>query len=131
MPSRNSRHLVLEVLREQEKPISAQALFTQLRQQGHTTGLATVYRILAKLCQEGILRSHNRRQGETCYSVTQRHQHYLTCIQCQRSIPLPICSLQDWEETLRCAGTNHLPGSFQVLYHELELFGLCNLCQTH
>ncbi|NJL99606.1 MAG: transcriptional repressor [Synechococcaceae cyanobacterium SM2_3_2] len=129
MPPRNGRHLVLEVLRDQEKPISAQALFTQLRQQGHTTGLATVYRILARLRQEGILHRHSRPHGETCYSLVDQHQHYLTCIRCQRSIPLSICPLRKWEEMLRHNGVSKWPESFLVLYHELELFGLCNLCQ--
>lgn len=130
MPPRNGRHLVLEVLRDQEKPVSAQALFTQLRQQGHPTGLATVYRILARLRQEGILHSHSRPHGETFYSLVYQHQHYLTCIRCQRSIPLPTCPLHDWEKTLYQGhhGLNPLPETFQVLYHDLELFGLCSLC---
>lgn len=123
MSRSDHRHLVLEAFRRQEKPISAQALFAQLRQQGQTIGLATVYRILNRLRREGILSSHTHLSDETLYSLAERHEHYLTCIQCQRMIRLPACPMQEWEKTLK------LPEPFRVLYHELQLLGLCQLCQ--
>lgn len=117
------RRLILETLQKQEQPISAQALFAQLRQQGQTIGLATVYRILSHLRQEGLLCCHGQPEGEILYSLAEHHYHYLTCIRCRRMIRLPACPWQEWEKTLKS------PEPFQVLYHELQLFGLCHLCQ--
>ncbi len=118
------RQLLLDALQRQEKPISAQALFAQLRQQGQSIGLATVYRILHHLRRQGLLSTHTCSRNQTLYSLAARHEHYLTCIQCGRRIRLPECPLKDWEKTLP------LPEPFRILYHELQLFGLCQRCQT-
>ncbi|MGG6266556.1 Fur family transcriptional regulator [Leptolyngbya sp. AN03gr2] len=114
---------VLELLKQTKQPISAQALFTELRSSGQSLGLATVYRALEALRREGLVQSRSTPQGEALYSYVDHHQHFLTCLRCGTSTPLETCPFQELEKQWQQAKT------FQLYYHTLELFGLCWQCQ--
>lgn len=94
-----------------------------LRQQGHRTGLATVYRGLEALKLEGALKVRTLPNGEALYSLTQEDQHHLTCLRCGDSLPIDECPVHELEERLNA---DH---RFKVYYHTLEFFGLCAGCQ--
>lgn len=116
---------VLEVLKQSRQPISAQALFAELRQQDHPLGLATIYRALEALKREGFVQSRLTPQGEALYTiVAEDHQHFMTCLHCGTSTPLDACPFQELEQQWRQSST------FQLYYHTLELFGICLLCQN-
>ena len=114
---------ILETLKKLDAPISAQDLHQQMRSNSQSLGLATVYRGLEVLKLHGLVQSRSSIKGEFLYSPTNKHQHYLTCLQCGESRDIdncPICKLEaELERSL----------SFKVFYHTLEFFGLCQFCQ--
>jgi Fur family transcriptional regulator, ferric uptake regulator len=101
-PARLTRNqqFVLDLLGQQTQPVSAQALYGVLRQQ-QAIGLATVYRALEALKLRGLAQSRAGANGESLYSPVEQDQHYLTCLQCGRSIPLEHCPVQGLEERLQ------------------------------
>ncbi|NJL22932.1 MAG: transcriptional repressor, partial [Leptolyngbyaceae cyanobacterium SM1_3_5] len=109
------------LLSQQTQPASAQALYGVLRQQ-QAIGLATVYRALEALKLHGFIQSRASANGESLYSLVEQDQHYLTCLQCGRSVPLDHCPIQELEERLQ----HSVP--FKIYYHTLEFFGLCEPC---
>ncbi|MGD1854092.1 MAG: Fur family transcriptional regulator [Leptolyngbyaceae cyanobacterium] len=114
---------VLNTLRQQSQPISAQALHGLMRTQ-QRIGLATIYRALDTLKRLGQVQHRTTLAGETLYNVVEQDQHYLTCLHCGQSFPLEACPLK---------GLKLLPqssSSFAVYYHTLEFFGLCQPCQV-
>jgi Fur family transcriptional regulator, ferric uptake regulator len=112
---------VLDVLNHQAQPLSAQESFAILRQK-RSIGLATVYRSLETLKLHGLLQSRVGLTGEALYSPIAQDRHYLTCLQCSQSFPLEHCPVKAIEAQL-------LPSvRFQVYYHTLEFFGLCETC---
>jgi Fur family transcriptional regulator, ferric uptake regulator len=115
---------VLTQLEQLQEPVSAQRLYTELRQQGESLGLATVYRSLELLKRRGLVQSRTTADGEALYSPIQQDQHYLTCLQCGNSVPLDFCPLQEMEKQLRRSQ------AFTIYYHTLEFFGVCEPC-TH
>lgn len=115
---------VLTQLERLQEPVSAQRLYTDLRQQGASLGLATVYRSLELLKRRGLVQSRTTTDGEALYSPMQQDQHYLTCLQCGSSVPLDFCPLQEMEKQLRRSQ------AFTIYYHTLEFFGVCEPC-TH
>ncbi len=123
-PLTRHQQTVLEVLRQQSIPLSAQQLYGLLRQQ-KSIGLATVYRALDALKLHGFIKSQLGLNGEAFYSSVDLDQHYLTCLHCGQSLPLEHCPLQGLEGL-----ESHWPGdmSFQVYYHTLEFFGICETC---
>ncbi|MEA5467405.1 MULTISPECIES: Fur family transcriptional regulator [unclassified Spirulina] len=118
-----SQEKILNLLKTLNRPISAQDLYIELRNGQHNIGLATVYRALEALKLEGVVRVRTLGNGESLYSLVQRDRHYLTCVNCDRSIPIEQCPVHQLEQQLQ--QSHH----FKVYYHTLEFFGMCDLCQ--
>ena len=95
-----SQKRILKALNQLNQAISAQDLYAQLRQTENSMGLATVYRSLEALKLEGLVQVRKLSNGESIYNLVQRDQHHLTCVNCQRSIPLNECPVHDLEEEL-------------------------------
>lgn len=112
---------VLQVLRQQHQPMSAQALYA-LMLQHQQIGLATVYRALDALKRMGWVQHRITLAGETLYNAVEQDRHYMTCLHCGQSFPLNTCPLKGLEFPLLHSG------SFKVYYHTLEFFGLCEPC---
>ncbi|MEM9540365.1 MAG: Fur family transcriptional regulator [Cyanobacteria bacterium P01_E01_bin.42] len=118
-----SQEKILSLLKDLNRPISAQDLYVELRNQKHNMGLATVYRGLEALKVQGVVRVRRLANGESLYNLVQRDRHYMTCVSCNRSIPLQKCPVTQLEQQLQ---QSH---RFKVYYHTLEFFGLCDCCQ--
>lgn len=118
-----SQNHILKVIQTLEIPISAQDLYRQLRDHKYRIGLATVYRALEALKLEGAVQMRTLPTGESVYSVLKEDRHHLTCLQCDRTIPVDECPVHDLEQEL------HRTHQFRIFYHTLEFFGLCPNCQ--
>ncbi len=119
-----SQQQILAFLKDNKRSQSAQAIYLGLRQVGSRIGLATVYRALESLKLEGAVQCRTLTRGEALYSLVQRDEHHLTCLQCGVSVPIDGCPVHALEDQLR---QNQ---SFRIYYHTLEFFGLCANCQT-
>src|SRR5436190_11417928 len=81
---------VLEELAQERDDVTAQQLWSRLRERDSGTGLATVYRTLALLSEKGVVDvlSHDvasHRGGEPCYRLCgDEHHHHLRCERCHR-----------------------------------------------
>ncbi len=120
-PLTRNQQAVLDILKQQINPLSAQELYGILKQQ-RTIGLATVYRALETLKLRGLVQSRASTGGESLYSSVEQDQHYLTCLKCGRSFSLDHCPLWELQEHLQ----HSMP--FKIYYHTLEFFGLCEPC---
>lgn len=118
-----SQTKVLQQLQQLESGASAQDLHSALRQAGQNLGLATVYRALEALKLAGLVQVRTLKNGESVYAPVQQDQHHLTCLSCDRSIPIDQCPVHGLERQLQVAH------QFKVFYHTLEFFGLCEQCQ--
>ena len=119
-----SQQKVIEVLQDLKKAISAQELYIELRNRKQNMGLATVYRSLEALKLQGELQVRLLPSGESLYSSVNRDRHHLTCVNCNRSIPIEECPVHELEHQLE---DSH---QFKVYYHTLEFFGLCDQCNS-
>lgn len=118
-----SQERILQLLHSTERSLSAQEIYLELRNRNQHTGLATVYRALEALKQEGCLQVRTLTNGESLYSSIQQDEHHITCLRCGESIPLESCPVHQLETELQASH------KFKVYYHTLEFFGLCNQCQ--
>lgn len=114
---------VLQLLRQQIEPISAQALYTLIKQH-QRIGLATVYRALDALKRMGRVQHRVTLTGEKLYNAVEQDRHYMTCLDCGQSFPLNTCPLKGLEFSLQHSS------SFTIYYHTLEFFGLCEPCSV-
>jgi Fur family transcriptional regulator, ferric uptake regulator len=118
-----SQEKILNFFKTLNREISAQDLYLELRASQQSVGLATVYRSLEALKLEGLLQVRTLANGESLYSSLKKDQHHLTCLDCGQSIPIHECPVRELETQLQ---QSH---KFQVYYHTLEFFGLCDRCQ--
>ena len=86
---------------------------------------ATVYRVLVKLEELGLIRRLGLHDRSAYYTLLQpgHHDDYLICTQCGRIQRLDIaCPVEAFEKQIE------KQSGFQKLYHELEFYGLCPQC---
>jgi Fur family ferric uptake transcriptional regulator len=122
---------VLEELAQERDDVTAQQLWSRLRQRDSRAGLATVYRTLALLSEKGIVDvlAHDvasHRGGEQCYRLCgDEHHHHLLCERCHRVVEVQECGLDDW---VSAAAKRH---GFVATDHRVEIVGLCSDCRKH
>lgn len=114
---------VRDALREAGDFMSAQQLHRVLEADGVSIGLATVYRQLNAMAQDGqadTLRLDGQQLFRLCGEVG--HHHHLVCRRCGRTVDIEPPS----EEWLRSVANQH---GFTVETHTLEMFGVCAQCR--
>lgn len=115
------RTALLEALERQDDFRSAQQIHEQLRADGETVGLATVYRNLQSLAQSGGVDVLVADDGESLYRqcADSGHHHHLVCRECGRTVEFLAPEL---EAAMTAIAAEH---GFTDLDHTLEVFGLC------
>ncbi len=113
---------LLEELDRCDDELSGQELHRQLINKGKSMGLTTVYRNLQILIKHGLIRSRHLPTGEVLYTPVDRDIHHLTCVQCGETSKMEGCPVKDIQTPKKN------PEKFQLLFHTLEYFGLCQNC---
>ena len=120
------RSAILEALTRQDDFRSAQQIHEQMRADGETVGLATVYRNLQALAQSGRLDVLVGDDGESRYRqcAATGHHHHLVCRECGRTVEFLAPELESaMSRIAREQG-------YTDLDHTLEVFGLCTACES-
>ena len=122
--STRQRAIVLAELLGEPDDVTAQQLHERLRGRGERLGLATVYRTLGLLAEQGVVDVLSHRPGELCYRrCAEGHHHHLVCSGCHRVVELSECELDPWLERV---SSQH---GFVATGHRLEVAGLCAGCR--
>ena len=118
------RRAVAEALSAVPGFVSAQALHARLREDGDAVGLATVYRSLARLVEDGRADMIRHDDGEALYRrcSTATHHHHLVCRVCGSTVEFETPAE---ESRLREVAARH---RFTDVRHVLEAFGICEAC---
>ncbi len=102
---------------------SAQQLHARLREQGEAVGLATVYRTLQHLAEDGEVDVLRTADGEAVYRrCSIGHHHHLICRRCRRTVEVDSVAVERWAKTI--AEDN----GFADVEHVVEVFGTCADC---
>ncbi|MGN6445039.1 Fur family transcriptional regulator [Amnibacterium sp.] len=117
------RAAVQDALAGRDDFVSAQALHSQLRADGSPIGLATVYRALADLAEEGEADSLQA-EGESLYRacVSPGHHHHLICRTCGRTVEIEADDIEAWAAGVAAAN------GFTDPQHVVDVFGTCAAC---
>jgi Fur family ferric uptake transcriptional regulator len=123
-PTRQRVEILTELGREPDD-VTAQALWRRLRGRRRShVGLATVYRTLALLNEQGVIDALSHHGGELCYRLcTEAHHHHLVCSSCHRVVEVEECGLDGW---LDAVSSRH---GFVPTDHRVEITGLCAGCR--
>jgi Fur family transcriptional regulator, ferric uptake regulator len=115
---------VLEELARERDDVTAQQLWSRLRERDSRAGLATVYRTLALLGEKGVVDVFSHHGSEQCYRLCgDAHHHHLRCERCHRVVEIEECGLDDW---VAAVAKKH---RFVATGHDVEIVGLCPDCR--
>lgn len=117
------RELVLAIVRSTMDHPTADWVYRQARRRLPHISLGTVYRNLKQLTEAGLIRElHAGGEGARFDGNLGRHYH-IRCVGCGRVNDLPLSVSRRLEEEAGRAT------SYRILGHEVEVQGLCPLCQ--
>lgn len=123
MATRNTsqRRAIREVFESSDRPLSTEEVLAAAQKHKPTLGIATVYRTLKMLIDEGWLKTvvlpgmppRYERAGKSPH-------HHFYCSSCGRAFEVPCCgALLD----------TVVPDGFTVRSHDLVLYGACDQCK--
>lgn len=115
---------VLDVVHALGNHPTAQEIYDEVRHTRPNIGLASVYRILHTLTEQGMIREIGRSEESRYDGQVARHDHAV-CTECGMLIDLPddIALTQEHLQTVaRAAG-------LELESHEVRLYGKCTACQ--
>lgn len=104
--------------------LSAQEIYAVLRERGNGIGLATVYRALQAMVEDGEVDVLRTDDGESVYRRcgSDHHHHHLVCRSCGRTVEVEDRPVERWALKV---GAEH---GFVDLEHQVEVFGTCADC---
>ncbi len=120
----SQRRAILTALESAQGPLTPQEVLDFAIQEQASLGIATVYRNLSSLEEQGEIVAVHLPNDSVRYEPAGRgHHHHFRCQSCEQVFELsakcPVAILE---------GVT-LPGGFKVQDHELTLYGLCPSCQ--
>lgn len=116
---------VYRLLESSPLPLSIPMLVEEI----HATGInqTTVYRILELFTAMGVVHPVLIGHGAVGYELVppfRHHHHHLVCIGCNQVIDLNNCRLEQRIDEIVA------PYNYKIIYHDLEIHGLCSACQA-
>ncbi len=112
---------VLDAMQGRTDHPTAEDLYNTLRSRGDRTSLATVYRALRSLAEDGLVREV-RGLGADRFDPVRKPHYHLVCARCGRVYDADL----PYQESLD-ALLQHRTGS-TVSGHEITFFGVCASC---
>lgn len=114
-----------EVLNTLSKhPKTAQEIYKELKENGSTIDLASVYRTLDLFVKINIIQEIDLGEGKKRYELIEKnhHHHHLVCNKCGAIEDIEMKEDALIKEVCK-------KSKFKVQKHKLEFFGLCEKCQ--
>lgn len=117
---------VLETLRGNASHPTAQEVYDEVRRVRPKIGLATVYRILRQLAEQGVIKVWGYGSESARYDAcTHRHDHAF-CTECGALLDVPVeieLPREALEKAARATG-------LEIGSHEVRIYGRCTGCQA-
>jgi len=117
--------IILEIIKNSREPISAENIFLELKNQGKSVSLSTIYRALDTLTSRDIItKTHLLTDNTARYTLNKaNHDHYFVCLECNKLINIGSCQLKTFMNSLQ---ENN---DFEITGHKFELYGYCAECK--
>lgn len=121
----HQRERVLKVLENSDKPLSAAEIYVQIEKNGEEIWMSTVYRTLELFVKKSVVIKISLMNNEMAVYELNRfnHKHYAICIGCNKIIEMDTCLMENFIPKIK-------DENFQIMGHNLEVFGFCKDCKS-
>jgi Fur family ferric uptake transcriptional regulator len=119
---RNTRQksAIRDVFVAMDRPLGPQEILEHAGSRIDGLGIATVYRNIKALVEEGWLTAVDLPGEPSRYEISGKaHHHHFHCVGCKKVFDLPGCPVEV---------KPNLPPGFIASAHELILYGKCDVC---
>jgi Fur family ferric uptake transcriptional regulator len=115
---------VRDALEREAGFLSAQALHQRLLEAGSTVSVATVYRVLSRMADDGLADVHIDPDGQQLFRACgdEPHHHHLICRRCGAAVEIVAPPVERW-----AAGVAREHGYTEAT-HVIDVIGLCPRC---
>jgi Fur family transcriptional regulator, ferric uptake regulator len=120
--STDSANAVLAILERKGEPLDVSTIADNLKNDGLSTDLVTVYRILNKFYEKGLATRIEIGEGKYRYEIQKKHHHHLICQNCGKIEDIEVDFIEEIEKKIKNKK------GFLVKSHSLEFFGICKSC---
>jgi Fe2+ or Zn2+ uptake regulation protein len=119
-----NRRAVLELLKREQRYLTAGAIYAALQQDNPKLALSTVYRTLELLNSLGTVSSRTEASGESSYVYcSDEHHHHAICTVCGHVDDVDCAAMEQFKSALI------VNQSFLLDEHSVEFFGRCARCR--
>ncbi len=118
------RMAMIKLLEDSDKPLDLFDITKHLSKKGITIDPATAFRIISLFAEKGIAKKLQFLERKFRYELfSKSDHHHLICRGCDSVRDIEDRFMTDWEKEITSKE------GFLVTNHNLEFFGLCELCQ--
>jgi Fur family ferric uptake transcriptional regulator len=114
------REAIVEQFLRTRDHVSIDELLTKVRKRQPKVGYATVYRTLKLLVDSGLAVERQFGDGQARFEVVGDHHDHLICVKCGLILEFEDAEIERLQDRIAAR-----LGSFTVLRHRHELYGLC------
>lgn len=122
------RKIIIKAIMEKDKShLSAEELYSIVKESSPDIGLATVYRTLDLLAELGILQKMDFGDGKARFELNDQevhHHHHLICLSCGKVQEFDLDLLEALEANI--SETK----DFEIINHRLKFYGYCGNCRN-
>ena len=119
------REMIIEAIAHAGQHVNAEEVYAEIQNRTHAVNIATVYRTLDLLVEQGLASCVDLGEGRVIYATHQHGPHiHLVCRQCGK--------VTDANQDLLARLTQQLQATYQFaadLQH-ISILGLCSDCQA-
>jgi len=120
------REMIIETIAHQGNHINAEEVFAQIQKRTQSVNIATVYRTLELLVEQGLASRIDLGEGRVVYATHQHGQHiHLVCRQCGRIIDADQHMLSEVNQQFQS------DYRFAADLDHIAVPGLCRECQAN
>jgi Fur family transcriptional regulator, ferric uptake regulator len=121
------RNSVLEVMQQNNQPITVEEIYFKLQENGVSISLSTVYRVLEVLWDKDIvLKMSFADNNKALYEINnKKHRHHVLCLKCRKMLPVEGCPIGEFVKSIE------QKFQFTISGHNLEFYGVCNHCHSN
>ncbi|WP_168121544.1 Fur family transcriptional regulator [Paenibacillus sp. HB172176] len=117
------RKMLAQIFVDDDGYLSPKDVYDQMAVQYPSVSFDTVYRNLRMLSDMGVLEHFYFMEGGLKFreNCAPHHHHHLICVNCEKTLDFDYCPMDQGPE---------LPGSYKILRHRFEVYGICEGCQA-
>ena len=130
----NPREIVLGILRNTGKHLSAEDIYIDAIKANPSVGLTTIYRTMDLFTQIGVVQKFDFGDGRAHYElasnpIKKNHYHHLICMKCKTILDYTDFVNEELDLMKKTEEALTTKYQFKIFYHTIHFYGICKKCQ--